>query len=59
MSQKPRPYHGKAWKRARGLHRKATSPEVRRWQLEEGIPDRPAWMPVDVYSELARRRLEQ
>ena len=42
--------------RKRGRHKKATSPETRRWEQECLIPKRPAWMPVETYQKLAQLR---
>jgi hypothetical protein len=48
----------KGSKRPRHLHRKPTSPEIRRWVAEEAIPPQPGWMSDQVYAELAKWRLE-
>lgn len=45
-------------KRRRGLHKKATSPEVRRYVAEELIPERPPWMDAPTYAKLADLRRE-
>jgi hypothetical protein len=43
----------------RGEHKKAASPEARRWEREHLLPARPPWMSVDDYRQLAvlRERL--
>jgi len=44
-------------KRPRGLHKKAASPEVRRWEHEHLIPAKPEWMDADTYRKLAELRV--
>ena len=60
MSRPKRRQHGlpSGKKRGRELHRKESSPEIRRWIEHEAIPDKPSWMTEAVYSELAKWRLE-
>ena len=42
----------------RGRHKKATSPEAARWELEHLIPERPPWMDPETYRRLAGLRAE-
>lgn len=57
-SRKNRPPTGQERSRGRGRHKKATSPETRRWEEEELVPRRPAWMPEETYRALYRLRGE-
>ncbi len=50
--------HGKNKKRKRGAHKNHRSPEVVRWTQEHLPPEQPPWMDADVYTRLARLRLE-
>jgi hypothetical protein len=43
--------HGK-----RGRHKHRGSTETRRWEADHLPPDRPAWMPRQVYLDLIRLR---
>jgi hypothetical protein len=47
---------GHAKHRKRGRHKRRTSPETQRWNEEHLIPERPPWMPHDVYVKLAALR---
>ena len=49
-------HHGKRRKRRRGVHKRATSPDARRWEAEHLIPARPPWMSVSTYRRLAELR---
>lgn len=59
-SRRNRPPSSSASYRAgkRGRHKRATSPETRRFEAEHLIPKRPAWMPEETYRALAALRGE-
>jgi hypothetical protein len=42
--------------RKRGRHKRSSSPETKRWETEHLIPERPVWMPPEVYVKLAEMR---
>ena len=48
--------HGKHRKRRRGTHKRAGSPETILWERELLIPERPPWLPPEVYTQLADLR---
>lgn len=48
--------HGKHRKRRRGTHKRSTSPETLLWERELLIPERPPWLPPEVYTQLADLR---
>ena len=48
--------HGKHRKRRPGAHKRQGSPETVRWEAEHLIPERPPWLPKDVYVKLANLR---
>ncbi len=50
--------HGKHHKRRRGTHKRRRSPETIRWEAEQLIPERPAWLPTETYVRLAKLRAE-
>lgn len=50
--------HGKHRKRKRDAHKSARSPETARWERDDPIPARPAWMDAETYQRLARLRYE-
>lgn len=50
------PKHGKHRKRRPGTHRRAASPETVRWETEQLIPERPPWLPPEIYVKLADLR---
>jgi hypothetical protein len=50
--------HGKNKKRRPGVHKHAASPETLRWNREQLLPERPPWMNVKTYAQLAKLRFE-
>lgn len=52
------PNHGKHRKRRAGTHKRATSPETRKWETEQLIPKRPPWLDPETYVRLADLRRE-
>jgi hypothetical protein len=42
----------------RGRHKRAVSPETRRWEDEHLIPEKPPWMSDHLYRSLAQMRNE-
>ncbi len=50
--------HGKHRQRRPRTHKNRFSPETARWEREQLVPKRPAWMPEQTYLELARLRQE-
>lgn len=46
------PRRNRKTRRLDGRHKRAGSPETRKWDREHLIPKRPSWMPQDVYQKL-------
>ena len=56
--RRPRRPSGQELHGGRGRHKKATSPEVSRWNEAHLIPERPPWMDAETYRRLAGLRAE-
>jgi hypothetical protein len=50
--------HGKHRQRRRGVRKRATGPEVRRWVKTELIPPPEPWMDASTYGALGRLRAQ-
>lgn len=42
----------------RGRHKHRGSSETKRWVDEHMVPERPSWMPVEMYTQLNQLRRE-